>query len=718
MTYKYLLILLFINTSFVLLAQSTITGEVKNDKGEPVAIVSVYLKGTTEATTTDTGGRFTLTTNLKGEQIVMASALGIKKMSHPVVLADSTYIVNFQIAEDVTKLDEYVLSATGSEADNDRSIANLDPIEIVTTAGAQGDIIGALQTLPGVQRNGGDQTGLMVRGGDVNESVVIIDGTTSQNAFNSTVPGVAQRSRFNPFQFKGTAFSTGGYSVRYGQALSSVLDLQTNDLAEKDNVNVGGNFAGVYLAGEKLLGKNSIDYSGYYNNLSPFFLTANTNVDFYEVPQGGGLSTRFVSKTDNNGIFKMGLSHTFNKTGIAINNPAVAGETMNFGIKNQNTYLTTSFKNWINERVRYNTAFSFSNNTDNISWGDFSVYRNDSRVQGRAELYYEAGNKFNLLGGAEVQSYSYTQQFDTLMGQFSELLSAVYVEAEYKPAKWFAVKPGVRAEYSQLIARGNAAPRLAVAFKPGAASQISLASGMFYQTAAVNYLLFGYRPKFQQAIHYMLNYQRIKDNRTFRVEGYYKSYDQLVREKGIAYNPNAFRFNFGEVDNSGDGYAQGLDFFWRDKKSIKNFDYWVSYSYIDTKRLYKNYESKVTPDYVSTHNLSVIAKLFVDRLQTNFSASYSYASGRPYYDPNSTRFLSDKAPDFHNLALTISYLTTIRKMFTVIYLSVDNITNQKNILGYRYSLDGQDRYPVLPAIYRSFFLGVNFSLSEFNKDEL
>ena len=710
--------MLFLIASLGAAAQSTITGAVKNEKGEPVPQVSVYLKGTTELTTTAADGTFRLVTTLKGDQVVMASSLGIKKMAQSVFLADSIYTVTFQLAEEATKLDEYVITAGAAEVNNDRSIANLDPIEIVTTAGAQGDIIGALQTLPGVQRNGGDQTGLMVRGGDVNESVVIIDGTTSQNAFNSTVPGVAQRSRFNPFQFKGTAFSTGGYSVRYGQALSSVLDLQTNDLAEKNNVNVGGNFAGVYVAGEKLMGKNSIDYSGFYNNLSPFFLLANTNVDFYDVPQGGGVSTRFVSKTEGNGIFKMGLSHTFNKTGIAIANPAVAGERMNFGIKNQNTYLTTSFKNFINEHLRYNTAFSFSNNTDNVSWGEFAVYRNDSRVQGRAELWYETGNKFNILFGSEVQSFSYTQQFDTLMGQFSELLSAAYAEAEYKPAKWFAVKPGVRAEYSQLIARGNLSPRLALAFKTSPASQVSLASGVFYQTAANNYLLFGYRPKFQQAIHYMLNYQRIKNNRTFRVEGYYKSYDQLVRENGAAYNPNPFRFDLGMVDNSGDGYAQGIDFFWRDRKSIKGFDYWISYSYIDTKRLYQNYASKVTPDYVSTHNLSVVAKYFVERLQTNFSATYSYASGRPYYDPNSAEFLSDRAPDFHNLSLTISYLTTIGKMFTVIYLSMDNITNQKNILGYRYSTDGQDRYPILPPIYRSFFLGVNFSLSEFNKDEL
>ena len=77
---------------------------------------------------------------------------------------------------------EVVISAGTIEARNDRVVAVLKPIDIVTSAGGQGDIAGAIQTLPGVQRNGGDQTGLMVRGGDVNESVVVIDGTIVQHS--------------------------------------------------------------------------------------------------------------------------------------------------------------------------------------------------------------------------------------------------------------------------------------------------------------------------------------------------------------------------------------------------------------------------------------------------------------------------------------------------------------------------------------------------------
>ena len=98
--------------------------------------------------------------------------------------------------------------------------------------------------------------------------------------------------------------------------------------------------------------------------------------------------------------------------------------------------------------------------------------------------------------------------------------------------------------------------------------------------------------------------------------------------------------------------------------------------------------------------------------------TYSYATGRPYYNPNNPEFLGDRTPDYHNLSFTINYLTHVKKWFTVIYAGVDNITNQKNVFGYRFSSDGSKRYAQYPALFRSYFVGVNFSLSEFNKDEL
>ncbi len=284
-----------------------------------------------------------------------------------------------------------------------------------------------------------------------------------------------------------------------------------------------------------------------------------------------------------------------------------------------------------------------------------------------------------------------------------------------------ALRPGVRYEHSVLLNTDKIAPRLSMAIKTGVSSQASLASGVFYQNADNMYLIAGLKPGMQQSIHYIANWQYSKNERTFRLEGYYKSYADLIREIYNPYNPNTYRIisDSTSLNNSGHGYAQGLELFWRDKKTVKNLDYWVSYSYINTKRLYTNYITEATPTFIADHNLNLVTKYFVNKWHTNISATYSYASGRPYYNPEAGKaFLSDRTPDFHNLALAVAYLHSFGKWFTVFYVSIDNITNQHNVFGYRYSNTGVRTGTIVPPLYRSIFFGVNMSLSEFKKDEL
>ncbi len=699
-------------------AQSTIKGTVKDIKGLPLSYANVYLQGSGDGTSTDSVGYFEFTTALKDSQTLLVSDLGYAPFSYAMIIKGGEYKVNATLKSSQKVLNEVVINAGSIAASNDNAVAILKPLDIVTIAGGQADIAGAIQTLPGVQRNGGDQTGLMVRGGDVTEAQVIVDGTVSQNAFFSAVPGVAQRSRFSPFDFKGTSFSSGGYSARYGQAMSSVLDLESNDLPDQSNFNGGANLAGVYAGGDLLMGQNAIQVNASYNNLTPYYAIARTNDHYYAPPQGGGFAARWLSKLGDKGIFKMNIQYNYYKTGVTIPNPDTPSQSINFGLQNENVMVSTSYKYYFTEKLKFFTDFGYSNNEDNIQWGAFAVTRKDSRLQGRAEIDYTTVHQFNLMAGVEVQRYNYSEVYDTLSGKFYETMPAAYLEANWKPIYWFGIKIGVRSEYSALLNKADVAPRISMAFKAGQDGQISAAGGMFYQEAPTQYLLEGYKPNFQLAVHYMLNYQWVKDDRTLRVEAYYKSYYDLIREQGLPYDPNPYRWQFGYVDNSGSGYARGIDFFWRDKKSVKNFDYWVSYSFIDTKRLYQNYLAKVTPDYISPNDLNVILKYFVDKISTNFSLSYFYASGRHYYDPNETSFMSNKAPDYHDLAATVSYLLTIKKVFMVFYVSADNIINRHNILGYRYSDNGLVSTPILPPTYASVFFGFNISLKAFKKDEL
>lgn len=700
------------------IAQVSIGGRVIDRAGKPVSNASVSLENTLDGSTTDSAGLFNFTTTETGSQVLVTSLIGQEDLKMPLnIQADGNTGIIIKANNKLENLEGVTVSAGSINAGGANSKALLTSLDIVTTAGANADVVRAIQTLPGTQQQG-NQTGLFVRGGDASEAVVVIDGLVAQNAFQTSAPGVAARSRFSPFQYKGISFSSGGYSARYGQALSSVLELNTLDLAERTTVNLGINMSGLYASGTKLWKNSSGGLTANYTNLTPFYGLAKTNVEYYDVPKGAGLSGNYIWKPNSTGILKILFNSQQFSVGTRVPDPSQPGSVLDFGVKNTSFMGNINYQQLIKSKWTLYTAASYSYNKDDIHFNTQPIPSDDYRMQGRAEVKRTLARKLYAKLGTELQHYRYQRNFDTLSSAFTENATALYLEGDWSPAYWFSIQPGLRYERSQLLDQNTLAPRLALAFRTGKYSQVSLASGVFYQTADLGYLLNGYRPKLQEALHYIANYQYSKDDRILRVEAYYKDYQHLVREQGNVYDPNSYRFSYLPPLNNGHGYAKGAELFWRDKKLIKHLDYWISYSYIDTRRLYKNFVAEATPTFISDHNLNVIAKYWLPKINSQVNMTYGYASGRPYYNPNSSNFLADRTSDYHNLSVTFNWLTNVKKWFTVVYAGVDNVTNRKNVFGYRYSTDGKSRFAQYPAIFRSVFVGANFSLTEFSKDEI
>jgi len=88
-----------------------------------------------------------------------------------------------------------------------------------------------------------------------------------------------------------------------------------------------------------------------------------------------------------------------------------------------------------------------------------------------------------------------------------------------------------------------------------------------------------------------------------------------------------------DTSNGGTGYARGFDVFFRDKKTIKHADYWISYSFLDSKRDYLYYPAAATPPFAAMHTLSVVYKQYIPKINTSVSATYVFATGRTYLNP-------------------------------------------------------------------------------------
>jgi hypothetical protein len=107
-------------------------------------------------------------------------------------------------------------------------------------------------------------------------------------------------------------------------------------------------------------------------------------------------------------------------------------------------------------------------------------------------------------------------------------------------------------------------------------------------------------------------------------------------------------------------------------------------------------------------------KRFITKMNTGFNFTYSYASGRPYYNlvKNGNKYdIADqgKTADYHSLGFSMNYLTSIGKSYAVFVASVTNLFNSTQIYGYNYSQDGKRKEAITPAAPRFFFIGMFLS---------
>ena len=171
------------------------------------------------------------------------------------------------------------------------------------------------------------------------------------------------------------------------------------------------------------------------------------------------------------------------------------------------------------------------------------------------------------------------------------------------------------------------------------------------------------------------------------------------------------------LSNAGSGYAQGIELFWRDKKTVKNLDYWISYSYLDTKRDYLNYPQQLQPNFAAKHTASLVTKRWINKISTGFNFTYSYATGRPYYNfqfdnnGNGKYMIADRGTtkDYHSLGFSMNHVRKIGKAFGVIVASVTNVLNYDQVFGYNYSNSGLYKEAIRPPAKQFFFLGLFLS---------
>jgi vitamin B12 transporter len=675
----------------------TISGTIKDQDKKPVAFANIVIKDSYDGASADANGNYTFTTDETGTVTLICSQIGFTSVEKIITIAGDMK-VDFVLQGKTNEMEVVTISAGTIEASDEKKTTVLKPLDIVTTAGGQGDIYGAVQTLPGSSKVG-EQEGLFVRGGTGAETKTIIDGMNVNNPFFASVPDVAARGRFSPFLFKGTAFSTGGYSAQYGQALSSALILETQDMPDRTSSSLAISSVGVGGGHEHLWDKKGFaaGFDLNYTNLAPYFLVVKQLQDYTRMPQFIGGSANFRKTIGENGILK--FYGYYNYGNLALTRPDIDstnGYRAPFDLKNSDTYTNLSYRNYINDNWRLDVNSSWAYDHNDIKVNHDTINSQNTLSQGKIMLTRYFLTRDQVRAGAEYQYATDESSFDQYKSSLWDNYVSGFLETDIFLGSKFVARAGGRVENSSLLAKTNVAPRLSLARKTGKNSQVSVAYGDFYQKPTNDILYRTTNIGYEKATHYILSFQHVSDSLTLRIEAYYKQYDNLVR-------------TVPEINNSGNGYADGFDVFWRDKKTFKNVDYWISYTYLDTKRLYRDFPTSAMPSFASTHNASVVIKKWFPKIMTSVGLTYNYASGRPYYNPNNPVYLGDKTYDYNSISVNASYLTRFCGAFTVLVLSVTNVAGINNVYGYRYSYDGMRREAIIPPAKRSIFIGMFMS---------
>ncbi len=704
---------LFCFSSFIM-AQNVVSGRVTGAKGLPVSGANVYLDGTYDGATSDEKGNFSFQTTEKGQQTLIVSALTFETFNFKIETEKAVAIV-VKLKESVNTLDAVVITAGNLEAGDKSRVSVLKPLDIVTTAGSAGNIIAALQTLPGTQSVGEDGR-LFVRGGEADETQTYVDGMRVAQPYGAATQNLPTRGRFSPFLFSGISFSTGGYSAEYGEALSSVLLLTTQDEADQNKTDLSFMTVGLGLGNTEKWKKSSLSVNTAYINLAPYTAAIPQNVSWNKPYQSLSGETVYRYHFER-GIFKVYAA--FDAAQFDLNQENVNYvDKVNVDLKNNNFYLNSVYKgnfgsNW---QLTTGLSYGFSKNKIGIIYDQVQNQENATHV--KIKIKKTISDRIKLSFGGDYFTTKFNEDYTpnggfSLNDGYTNSIAAAYTEGDVFFSKQLAAKIGVRMSHNELLKENSISPRASLAYKIAKNSQFAFAYGNFNQTPNATYIKYSSFHQFEseKAAHYILNFQYTKDKTTFRAETYYKKYIDLIK-----YDTPIVQYN-SVFSNTGSGYAKGLDLFWRDGNSVKNLEYWISYSYIDTKRDYKNYTATVTPSFVATNSLSIVTKYWIDDWKSQIGFTNSFSSGRPYNNPNEIQFMNGTTKSYNSLSFNWAYLLTTQK---ILYFSVSNILGTQNVFGYEYANTPDSngfykRREIIPTADRFFFVGFFWSISDDKK---
>ncbi len=521
-------------------------------------------------------------------------------------------------------------------------------------------------------------------------------------------------------------FYSGGFSALYGNRLSSVMDIS---FREGNRVPFDGqldlNWAGYGFVGEGALPQNKGAWLFSARRSYLDLLVKAIDVGNTIAPRYGDYQTKVVYDLNpNHKLSLIGVwsdDHNRADKQTAIENDMIA--FMNQDISQQTTGL-----NWraLWKSGYSNTSLSYTQDTfkeDTFDTGTENLlFKNRSTNQWltlRNVNHFRLNSKHSFEFGVDLQNNS--SDFDHVYGQQDDPSGAhlpakqvnttisaqqldLFVNYELRPLNRFTLNVGSRVRYFSITPAVRLAPRLSLAYQLTPITTLHAASGVYYQNLPL--VLYSQNKSFEKlnvtrAVHYIAGLTHLlRKDTQFTVEVYRKNYDSFPMDPqqpqffiiDEPFYDNLFYTVHDNLVDSGRAFSYGVEMMLQ-KKLAEKFYGLASASYFRSR--YRGYDGLWRNRTFDSRFLASIEGGYKPNNRWEYSLHWMVSGGRPFtpFDVQASqqanaavldvqRVNSQRYPDFNWLNVRVDRRFNFARSSLVVYLSVYNVLNRKNVSTY------------------------------------
>lgn len=696
-------------------AAAVISGRVLDPAGQPVAFATVAAPALKRGAATDAEGRFRLDLP-DGPVTLEFSQLGYERRRVTLAVRDGLAPLAITLAEEPVALAEVEVTASSFGRTGKGEGATLRRMDVVTTPGGAADLFQSLRALPGLNAPV-EGAAVFVRGGPPEETLIRLDGGEIGHPYHYEGAAGGLFSALDSYMLKSAFFSSGGFSAKYGGAMSGVLDIETQDPMNLRTVSLGANVAGGMGSTSWALIPDRLSAIASWRMSDPalLFRMYGTQRDFESSPRARDGAARVIHRYSPTGRLSATLLDSNDRTDLHVEH---LGYRTRYLERARTRLGVLQLQEAPFERLAVRAHLAGQLHHRSTRFGPFGGRDEERNLLAGVDALLAATPRHELGFGARVRrrDVGHTGTAPADSTDWSEgapvrelstrpvaTETGFWIEDKMRVAGPLYATLGGRVDRASTTGRWTADPRAALAWRLGPHHTLRVATGRYHQLPATRHLdpVYG-NPRLgpMRADHVIAGWELAADPLHARLEAYRKDYRGLVTQ-----DPATF------YANGGHGYARGVDAFL--KGGVRWVTGWVSYGYLDSRRRELGYEREVPTRHGVRHSLNLVGTWHVNAA-FQVAGRWSYASGRAYtpvaaasYDsaaalwrPTFAEDNSGRLPAHRRLDLRLVRLFSLPAVahlpesgMCVAYAEAINVLGLRNVMDVAWSADYSREIP-------------------------